>query len=73
MRIDHDASPLVIEIVNDGVTRAAATGGFGLRGLAERASVLGGTVVSAPAGEGRWMLRAELPHRSRESFEGAEQ
>lgn len=66
VRIDHDASPLIIEIVNDGVTGPAAAGGFGLRGLAERAALLGGRVVSAPAGAGRWMLRAELPHRPTE-------
>ena len=64
VRIDHDADPVVIEIVNDGVSGTAAAGGFGLRGLAERAALLGGVVVSAPAGEGRWMLRAELPHPS---------
>ncbi|WP_298861350.1 histidine kinase [uncultured Microbacterium sp.] len=64
VRIDYDASPLIIEIVNDGAPDAAAEGGFGLRGLAERASLLGGVLVSAPAGNGRWMLRAELPHAS---------
>lgn len=62
VRIDYDASPIMLEIVNDGVTGAASEGGFGLRGLVERASLLGGTLVSAPAGEGRWTLRAELPH-----------
>ncbi|GAA4479845.1 sensor histidine kinase [Microbacterium panaciterrae] len=70
VRIDHDADPIVIEIVNDGVSGtgsgsaasgAASSGGFGLRGLVERATLLGGMVVSAPAGRGRWMLRAELP------------
>lgn len=67
VRIDYDADPLVIEIVNDGASgRPASTrageGGFGLRGLAERAALLGGILVAAPAGQGRWMLRAELPH-----------
>ncbi|MFD5214293.1 sensor histidine kinase [Microbacterium sp. NPDC058345] len=62
VRIDHDADPLVIEIVNDAAVRPASEGGFGLRGLAERAALLGGSVVSAPAGNGEWMLRAELPH-----------
>ena len=65
VRIDHDADPIVIEIVNDGITGAgsgAGSDGFGLRGLVERAALLGGRVVSAPAGRGRWMLRAELPH-----------
>ncbi|MGF2949650.1 sensor histidine kinase [Microbacterium alcoholitolerans] len=61
VRIDYDASPIVLEVVNDGVTGSPSQGGFGLRGLTERASLLGGTLVSAPAGAGRWMLRAELP------------
>lgn len=62
VRIDNDADPIVIEIVNDGATRPVSDAGFGLRGLAERVALLGGVVVSAPAGEARWMLRAELPH-----------
>lgn len=61
VRIDYDASPMIIEIVNDGASGAVSEGGFGLRGLTERAELLGGFVVSAPAGQGRWMLRAELP------------
>ena len=62
VRIDYDAAPIVVEIVNDGAPDAAAEGGFGLRGLAERAALLGGILVSSPAGGGCWMLRAELPH-----------
>lgn len=65
VRIDYDAAPLIIEIVNDGAPERASDGGFGLRGLAERATLLGGILVSAPAGSGRWMLRAELPHGRR--------
>ncbi|MFC7787732.1 sensor histidine kinase [Microbacterium sp. MAHUQ-60] len=61
VRIDHDAEPVVIEIVNDGASGSVSDAGFGLRGLAERAALLGGVVVSAPTGEGWWMLRAELP------------
>jgi signal transduction histidine kinase len=71
VRIDYDASPLVIEIVNDAAPDAAAEGGFGLRGLAERASLLGGVLVSAPAGGGRWMLRAELPHMEGDASTGS--
>src|SRR5690606_17803630 len=61
VRIDNDADPVVIEIVNDGASGPVSDAGFGLRGLTERAALLGGVVASAPAGEGRWMLRAELP------------
>lgn len=70
VRIDYDASPIVIEVFNDGASGSRSEGGFGLRGLAERASLLGGTLVSAPAGEGRWMLRAELPHSEPSPGEG---
>ncbi|MEJ1089259.1 histidine kinase [Microbacterium sp. Mu-80] len=70
VRIDYDAAPIVIEVINDGAPGSPSEGGFGLRGLAERASLLGGTLVSAPAGEGRWMLRAELPHGEPSAGEG---
>ena len=63
VRIDHSADPIVVEIENDGVSGPIGTSGFGLRGLQERASHVGGTVHSGPADAGRWMLRAELPAR----------
>lgn len=37
------------------------TGGHGLIGMRERASLLGGTLEAGPALEGGWLLRAELP------------
>ncbi|PCE14740.1 hypothetical protein AUC47_15800 [Microbacterium sp. SZ1] len=60
-RIIHAPGSVVVEIVNDGASGAVGTAGFGLRGLAERAAHVQGTVVSEPAAGGRWMLRAELP------------
>lgn len=61
--VDQSADPIVIEIENDGASGPVGTSGFGLRGLQERASHVGGSVRSGPAGGGRWMLRAELPAR----------
>lgn len=61
VRIDRSGDPVAIGIDNDGVTTPAGSGGFGLRGIAERAAHVGGAVRSGPVGDGRWMLRAELP------------
>ncbi len=62
VRIDLSRHPVVVEVDNDGV-RGGAHGeeGFGLRGLAERVTRVGGTVTARPVGETRWSLRAELP------------
>lgn len=63
VRIDRAADPIVVEIVNDGAAAdaTAESGGFGIRGLAERATHLGGTLDAGPAGAGRWVLRAAFP------------
>lgn len=64
VHIDYSTDPVVIEIENDGVTGAAGTGGFGLRGLSERAAHVNGSFRSGPVGDRRWVLRAELPAAS---------
>jgi signal transduction histidine kinase len=52
---------LTIEIGDDGIGSATATGGSGLRGLADRIEALGGRfTVSSPPGRGT-TLRAEIP------------
>lgn len=62
VRIGTDDDAVAVEIVNDAAPASPAHGGgFGLRGIAERAAHVGGTVVSAPDGAGRWVLRARLP------------
>lgn len=61
VRIDNTAERVRITIANDGVAGTAKRGGFGIRGLQERARHAGGTLASGPDGPGRWMLRAELP------------
>jgi signal transduction histidine kinase len=50
-----------IEVSDDGIGGADATGGSGLRGLADRVEALGGRLfVESPAGAGT-TLRAEIP------------
>lgn len=61
VRLEYTAETVTIEIVNDGVSGAVGTDGFGVRGLFERAVHVNGTMSSAPADGGRWILRAVLP------------
>lgn len=61
VRLGYAAHAVTVEIVNDGVSGAGGRAGYGLRGLAERAAHAGGTITSAPVGDGTWVLRAELP------------
>ena len=57
----RDAAMLTIEVADDGIGRASATGGSGLRGLADRVEALGGRLtVSSPPGRGT-TLRGEMP------------
>lgn len=61
VRVEYADTTVTIEIVNDGVTGEVGSDGFGVRGLSERALHVNGTVRSAPADGGRWVLRAVLP------------
>ncbi len=57
----HEDGVLVLEVADDGIGGAAAGGGSGLRGLADRVEALGGRLtVSSPPGRGT-TLRAEIP------------
>jgi len=52
-------------IIDDGQARGpVATGGHGLRGMSERAALLGGAIDAGPREAGGWMLRAVIPLRS---------
>ncbi len=52
---------LTVEIGDDGIGGATATGGSGLRGLTDRIEALGGRfTISSPPGQGT-ILRAEIP------------
>jgi signal transduction histidine kinase len=52
---------VVVEVADDGIGGAGATGGSGLRGLADRVEALGGRLrVTSPPGGGT-RVRAEIP------------
>ncbi|MGY1455352.1 sensor histidine kinase [Streptomyces sp. SS8] len=56
---------ITVEVSDDGRARPALGrvlgGGFGLRGLAERVNMIGGTVQAGPGASGGWSIRATLP------------
>jgi signal transduction histidine kinase len=61
VRVERSDGHAQVEVVDDGVGGADASGGSGLRGLADRVEALGGRLeVTSPAGEGT-AVRAELP------------
>jgi signal transduction histidine kinase len=63
VRIEHRDGAAEVEVVDDGVGGADASGGSGLRGLADRVEALGGRLaVTSPEGEGT-TVRAQLPVR----------
>lgn len=61
VRVTYASEKVTIEVVNDGAGGPIGNDGFGVRGLAERAAHVNGTIRSAPEGDGRWALRAEFP------------
>lgn len=71
VRIAYSPETVTIEVVNDGVAGPIGDGGFGVRGLAERAAHVNGTIDSAPEPGGRWRLRARFPASGVSSPPGA--
>ncbi len=61
VRVQRDDERAVVEVEDDGCGGADASGGTGLRGLADRVAALGGTLaVDSPLGDGT-CVRAEIP------------
>ncbi|MFD8804262.1 sensor histidine kinase [Streptomyces sp. NPDC059597] len=61
VRVTVAGQRLTLEIRNPlPAVRADSRGGSGLRGIRERAALLGGTALTGPD-EGEWRVRAELP------------
>ncbi len=64
VRIGQDEGALLVEVLDNGQTRAAtSTGGsgHGLLGMRERAAVLGGSCEAGQVPGGGWRVRARIP------------
>ncbi len=63
MRLDYGPDRIVIDVVDDGAGASVLDDGAGngLRGMAERASAMGGTASAGPRPEGGFAVHAELP------------
>jgi signal transduction histidine kinase len=62
VRIGLNEGALLVEVLDDGETRAAAAGGgHGLQGMRERAAALGGTCEAGTVPGGGWRIRARIP------------
>jgi signal transduction histidine kinase len=59
--VRRDAATIEIEVRDDGVGADGAEGGHGLRGMAERAHALGGTLDAAGDPDRGFTVRARLP------------
>ncbi|HEY4465092.1 MAG TPA: histidine kinase [Streptosporangiaceae bacterium] len=60
--LDRDQDAALIRVRDDGPARAGSgVSGYGLIGLRERATALGGSVSAGPRPDGGYELRAELP------------
>nr|WP_030740224.1 histidine kinase [Streptomyces sp. NRRL F-5135] len=64
VRVDYRPPATLVEVTNPpGQARAGPAGpGFGLVGLRERVTALGGHLNAGPAGAGAWRLAARIPH-----------
>jgi signal transduction histidine kinase len=63
--IEYEARRLVVTVENDGAGRpselAEGSTGYGLRGMGERVSELGGELETGPSPDGGFRVRASLP------------
>ncbi len=60
--VHSDPGRTEVRVVNDAPASAPSDDrGHGLRGMRERATLLGGTLGAGPDGEGRWRVHAVLP------------
>ncbi|MGO9753453.1 MAG: sensor histidine kinase [Solirubrobacteraceae bacterium] len=64
VRLRFDADALEVSIEDDGASPASAgkSAGHGLRGIRERAAMLGGTVSAGPREQGGYRVSAILPY-----------
>jgi signal transduction histidine kinase len=59
--VTYGFTELILSATDDGVPGSAGPGGHGLRGMRERAALLGGSVTAGPAPDGGYVVRAQFP------------
>ena len=59
--VQVDDAGIRFDVHDDGVGAASASPGFGIVGMVERATLLGGTCSAGPALDGGWTVSAALP------------
>ncbi|MFB9311048.1 signal transduction histidine kinase [Agromyces hippuratus] len=59
--VQVDDAGIRLDVHDDGVAAASASPGFGIVGMVERATLLGGTCAAGAAPEGGWTVTAALP------------
>lgn len=65
VHVDHGPPTTLVEVTNTAGTpgeSGSVDSGYGLVGLRERVTALGGTLNAGPAGAGTWRLTARIPH-----------
>jgi signal transduction histidine kinase len=66
VQINHGAGELTVTVADEGSPNPAgpaASGGLGLSGMRERASLLGGTLTAGQGPDGGFVVTARLPAR----------
>lgn len=61
VRVEADEAAIRLDVRDDGDPVASAAPGYGMTGMAERATLLGGTCEAGPAPGGGWSVSAVLP------------
>ncbi|MEB3963997.1 histidine kinase [Streptomyces kunmingensis] len=61
VRVERSGDRLTVRVSDDGRPRHVSQSGFGLKGLAERVGLIGGSVQAGPATGGGWGVEATLP------------
>ncbi|WP_322985407.1 sensor histidine kinase [Streptomyces sp. S584] len=61
VRVERSGDRVLVRVSDDGRPRPASRSGFGLKGLAERVSLIGGSVEAGPVTAGGWGVEAALP------------
>jgi signal transduction histidine kinase len=71
VRLAFRPAEFEIEVSDDGTGASVPDPGNGLRGIAERVSLLGGELIAGPGEAGGFRVRARLPLRPAEVTAGA--